>query len=104
MSVQHYCTVEIPGLINWESIESPETIAQSYPRELCSTEKAIWAWGQAKAVHIAEFQTHRKGKTKSWADFAENLRRLANRACSELQEDAKEYNWNAQQGYSEIEH
>lgn len=43
-----------------------------------------------RELYAAEFQTRRKGKTESWADFAEDLRRLADRAHSDLQEEARE--------------
>ena len=43
-----------------------------------------------RELYAAEFQTRRKGKTESWADFAEDLRRLADRTHSDLQEEARE--------------
>ena len=43
-----------------------------------------------RKLYIAEFQTRRKGKAESWADLAEDLRKLANRAYNDLQEEAKE--------------
>lgn len=38
----------------------------------------------------AEFQTRRRKKTESWADFAEDLRTLTDKAYPELQEEARE--------------
>lgn len=38
----------------------------------------------------AEFQTRRKNITEAWADFAEDLRTLADKAYPELQEEARE--------------
>ena len=43
-----------------------------------------------RELYAAEFQTRRKGKTESWADFAEDLRRLADRAHADLEEAARE--------------
>ncbi len=43
-----------------------------------------------KCRYQAEFQTKRKKKTEGWADYAEELRSLANKAYPELNEDARE--------------
>ena len=43
-----------------------------------------------RELYAAEFQTRRKGKTESWADFAEDLWRLADRAHADLEEAARE--------------
>ena len=41
-------------------------------------------------MYATEFQTRKKGKTESWADFAEELQRLADRAHADLEEAARE--------------
>ena len=38
----------------------------------------------------AKFETRRKNKTKGWADFAEDLKMLADHAFPELEEKARE--------------
>ena len=43
-----------------------------------------------RELYAVEFQTRRKCKTEGWPDFAEDLQKLANRAYSYLQEEAKE--------------
>ena len=37
----------------------------------------------------AEFETRRKKESEGWADFADDLRSLADKAYSELQPEAK---------------
>jgi hypothetical protein len=43
-----------------------------------------------RELHIVEFQTRKKSRTESWADFGEDLRILADRAYPDLQEEARE--------------
>ena len=43
-----------------------------------------------KSRYEAEFQTRRRKKTEAWADFAEDLRTLTDKAHPELQEEARE--------------
>lgn len=43
-----------------------------------------------KTLYQAEFQTRRKKKSENWADFAEDLRLLADKAFPELPDEARE--------------
>ena len=43
-----------------------------------------------KELYIVNFQTRQKQKSESWADYAEDLRLLADKAFPELSEDARE--------------
>ena len=43
-----------------------------------------------RELYVAEFQTRRKRKTESWADFGEDLRVLADRAFPQLNTEAKQ--------------
>ena len=43
-----------------------------------------------KSRYQAELQSRRKKKTESWADFAEDLRHLADKAFPEFEETARE--------------
>ena len=43
-----------------------------------------------KSHYEAEFQTRRRKKTEAWADFAEDLRTLTDKAYPELQQEARE--------------
>ena len=51
----------------------------SYNETLAALKKQLEPESK-RELYAAEFQTHRKGKMERWADFAEDLRRLANRA------------------------
>ena len=67
----------------------PEATLGSYANTLAALK---WRFKpeSKRELYSAEFQAHRKGKTESWADFAEDLRKLADRAYNDLQEEAKE--------------
>ena len=43
-----------------------------------------------RELHNVEFQTRRKDKKESWADFAEDLRTLADKAYPDLPEEARD--------------
>ena len=43
-----------------------------------------------KIRYQSEFLCQRKMKTENWADYAEDLRALANKAFPELQDEARE--------------
>lgn len=43
-----------------------------------------------RELYVAEFQVRRKKKTESWADFADDLMSLADKAYADLQEEARE--------------
>ena len=43
-----------------------------------------------RELYVAEFHARRKKKTEDWADYADELRVLADKAYSDLQEEARE--------------
>ena len=43
-----------------------------------------------RELYVAEFQVRRKKKNESWADFADDLMSLADKAYADLQEEARE--------------
>lgn len=67
----------------------PEATRRSYENTLAALKKRFEPESK-RELYAAEFQTRRKGKTETWADFAEDLRRLADRAHSDLEEAARE--------------
>ena len=67
----------------------PQDTRNSYTDSLATLKKRFEPESK-RELYAAEFQTRRKGKTESWADFAEDLRRLADRAHSDLQEEGRE--------------
>ena len=67
----------------------PEDTRRSYANTLAALKRRFEP-DSKRELYIAEFQARRKGKSETWADFAEDLRRLADRAYSDLQEEAKE--------------
>ena len=67
----------------------PEATRESYADTLAALKRRFEPESK-RELYIAEFQARRKGKTESWADFAEDLRKLADRAYNDLQEEAKE--------------
>ena len=50
---------------------------------------AFWAEESPEPFH-AEFKTHTKWKLESWADFADDLKSLVDKAYPELEEVARE--------------
>ena len=67
----------------------PDATRRSYNETLAALKKRFEPESK-RELYAAEFQTRRKGKTESWADFAEDLRRLADRAHADLEEAARE--------------
>lgn len=67
----------------------PQATRESYADSLAALKKRFEPESK-RELYAAEFQTRRQGKTESWADFTEDLRRLADRAHSDLQEEARE--------------
>ena len=67
----------------------PEDTRRSYANTLAALKRRFEP-DSKRELYIAEFQARRKGKSETWVDFAEDLRRLADRAYSDLQEEAKE--------------
>ena len=61
----------------------PEATRRSYEDTLAALKKRFEPESKRK-LYAAEFQTRRKGKMETWADFAEDLRWLADRAHSDL--------------------
>ena len=66
-----------------------DATCRSYNETLAALKKRFEPESK-RELYAAEFQTRRKGKTESWADFAEDLRRLADRAHADLEEAAQE--------------
>ena len=67
----------------------PEGIRKSYSDTLAALKRRFEPDSKHE-LYATEFQTRRKCKTESWPDFAEDLQKLADRAYSYLQEEAKE--------------
>ena len=67
----------------------PEATQRSYSDTL-ATLRRRFKLDSKHELYAAEFQTHKKCKTESWPDFVEDLQKLADRAYSYLQEEAKE--------------
>ena len=69
--------------------DRPEAATRSY-RDTLAALKRQFESESKRELYVAEFQMRRKCKAESWADFTEDLRKLADRAYSDLQEEAKE--------------
>ena len=67
----------------------PEATRRSYSDTLAALKRRFEP-DSKRELYAVEFQTRRKCKTESWPDFAEDLQKLADRAYSYLQEEAKE--------------
>ena len=67
----------------------PEATRRSYSDTLAALKRRFEP-DSKRELYTAEFQTRRKCKTESWPDFVEDLQKLADRAYSYLQEEAKE--------------
>ena len=59
----------------------PEDTRRSYANTLAALKRRFEP-DSKRELYIAKFQARRKGKSETWADFAEDLRRLADRAYS----------------------
>ena len=46
--------------------------------------------GSKRELHVVEFHARRKGRTESWADFAEDIKTLADKAYPDLEDAARE--------------
>ena len=66
-----------------------ETVRSDY-RETRKALAARFEPESKKTRYQAEFQIRRKKKSEGWADFAEDLRSLADKAYPELQDEARE--------------
>ena len=44
-----------------------------------------------KEMYVAEFQVRKKARTRGWAEFANHLKLLADKAFPELEDKAREY-------------
>jgi len=44
-----------------------------------------------KEIYVAEFQVRKKARTRGWAEFANHLKLLADKAFPELEDKAREY-------------
>ena len=81
--------VRLTGRAQTALKRQPEATRNSYADTLAALKRRFEPESK-RELYVAEFQTRRKGKAESWADFAEDLRKLADRAYNDLQEEAKE--------------
>ena len=81
--------VRLTGRAQNASKRIPEATRRSYSDTLAALKRRFEP-DSKRELYAAEFQTRRKCRTESWPDFAEDLQKLADRAYSYLQEEAKE--------------
>ena len=65
----------------------PETTRVSYSR-VSGALKEWFELASRRELYVVEFHTRKKEQGESWADFAEDLQALADRAYPDLQEEA----------------
>ena len=82
-----------PGTPYWQSAEGISSTAQRFHSYLQrSGERPLQERFEPKSKRTryqAEFETGRKKKSEGWADFADDLRSLADKAYPELQPEAR---------------
>ena len=73
-----------------ESLSAPQRRYSSQFHEAKRALRARFEPQSKKTRYQAEFQSRRKKKTENWADFAEDLRTLTDKAFPELEDKARE--------------
>ena len=86
-----------PNCCGWDSSELqtaygrlPITAWASYA-DLTKALKDKFEPEAMKEMYVAEFQVRKKARTRGWAEFANHLKLLADKAFPELEDKAREY-------------
>ena len=56
-----------------------------------------------KEMYVAEFHGRKKAKTEGWAEFADHLKLLTEKAFPDLEDKAREYNMSLTQFVGQLD-